>query len=285
MAIAMLAASPLRAADVPAAASPAETPGAGGGTSTTFVVRADPRTGKLVRRPVAQQAAKPANPSVAKLPAGVRSEMPAPISAPKISAPIAAMVEQSARTHAVDPLLVQAVIAVESNYNASAVSPKGAEGLMQLMPPTARMLGVANSFDPAQNIEAGVRYLKQLQDLYKDDTLALAAYNAGPKAVEKFKSVPPYRETQNYVDQVGRRYEAARGDRAAAQANPPKQSGAGKSAGKSAVKSMDAPAAPGTPSGLASGVGPVQAAAGEEQHPKLEQLVDQNGRLSLKTSP
>jgi hypothetical protein len=266
MAIAMMAASPIRAADVFAAnASAAETPAAGAGASTTFVVRADPRTGKLVRRP-AQQAAKPAPLAGPKQNPAVKPEIAAPI-----SARFATMVEQSARTHAVDPLLVHAVIAVESNYNANAVSPKGAEGLMQLMPPTARMLGVANSFDPQQNIEAGVRYLKSLQDLYKDDTLALAAYNAGPKAVEKFKSVPPYRETQNYVDQVGRRYEAARGDRAAAQAIlKPGQSATG--------KLTEAPAA-------ASFAAPVQATSGEDQHPKLERLLDENGRLSLKTSP
>jgi len=156
------------------------------------------------------------------------------------------------------------VIAVESNYDAHAVSPKGAEGLMQLMPPTARMLGVTNTFDPQQNIEAGVRYLKYLQDLYKDDTLALAAYNAGPKAVEKFKSVPPFPETQNYVDQVGRRYEAARKT-----SNEP-----------AASQPADSSAAP--LSGLPMPVPPGDA---EDQHPKLEQFVDQNGRLHLKTSP
>ena len=81
---------------------------------------------------------------------------------------------------------------------------------MQLMPPTARMLGVSNSFDPQQNIEAGVKYLKYLQSVYKDDRLALAAYNAGPANVEKYKQVPPFKETQNYVEQVGRRYDDAR---------------------------------------------------------------------------
>ena len=78
---------------------------------------------------------------------------------------------------------------------------------MQLTPATARMLGVSNSFDPQQNIEAGVKYLKYLQSVYKDDRLALAAYNAGPGAVEKYKQIPPYPETQNYVNQVGKRYE------------------------------------------------------------------------------
>ncbi len=81
---------------------------------------------------------------------------------------------------------------------------------MQLTPPTARMLGVNNSFDPGENIEAGVKYLKSLQDLYKDDRLALAAYNAGPGAVDKYKWIPPYPETQKYVENVGKRYDAAR---------------------------------------------------------------------------
>ena len=121
-----------------------------------------------------------------------------------------AIVEKAARAHNVDPLLVHSVIKVESNYNANAVSNKGAQGLMQLTPSTARMLGVSNSFDPAQNIEAGVKYLKYLKDLYKDDRLALAAYNAGPGAVDKYKRIPPYAETQNYVYQVGKRYGEAR---------------------------------------------------------------------------
>ena len=125
------------------------------------------------------------------------------------------MVEKAARDNNVDPLLVHSVIQVESNYNPYAVSPKGAEGLMQLMPPTARELGVSNSFDPRQNIEAGVRYLKYLQDLYKDDRLALAAYNAGPGAVDKYKWIPPYPETQDYVNRVGQQYGAAK--KAAAQ--------------------------------------------------------------------
>ena len=87
-----------------------------------------------------------------------------------------------------------------------------------MTPSTARMLGVSNSFAPEQNIEAGVKYLKYLQDLYKDDRLALAAYNAGPGSVDKYNAVPPYAETQNYVYQVGKRYGEAR--RAADAAKP-----------------------------------------------------------------
>jgi hypothetical protein len=156
---------------------------------------------------------------------------------------------------------VQSLIQVESNYNHYAVSPKGAEGLMQLMPGTARMLGVANSFDPAENIEAGVKYLRYLQDVYRDDRLALAAYNAGPKAVDRYKGAPPYAETQDYVNQVGQRYQTAKqmetvrieAEKAAAQA-------------------------------AAAGDKTEVVAPAEERHPKLEQSIDQDGRLVLRTA-
>jgi len=110
----------------------------------------------------------------------------------------------------VDPLLVDSVIRVESNYNPLAVSPKGAEGLMQLIPATARRFGVTNSFDVKENIEAGVTYLKYLLDMFGDDRLAVAAYNAGESAVMRYGDVPPYRETMNYVSRVGKAWGAAR---------------------------------------------------------------------------
>lgn len=187
----MLAASPSRAADV-IAGSGAPAPA----VRRTLVVKADPRTGKLVRSVVVSARPQPRTPS----------------------ADVSAIVEQAARTHRVDPLLVHSMIQVESNYNTHAVSNKGAQGLMQLTPSTAKMLGVSDSFDPRQNIEAGVKYLKYLKDLYKDDRLALAAYNAGPGAVDKYKQIPPYAETRNYVEQVGKRYGEAR--RAADAARP-----------------------------------------------------------------
>ena len=109
-----------------------------------------------------------------------------------------------------DPQLVLGLIQVESGYNKYATSPKGAQGLMQLIPETARQLGVRNVYDPRENIEAGVRYLKQLQAQFKDDRLALAAYNAGPGAVSRYGWIPPYSETQNYVYQVGKRYGEAK---------------------------------------------------------------------------
>jgi hypothetical protein len=109
-------------------------------------------------------------------------------------------VEEAARSHGLDPRLVDLVIRMESGYNPRAVSPKGARGVMQLMPATASMYGVANLFDPLQNIRAGVRYLKDLFQRFNSDvSLALAAYNAGPEAVEKHGGVPPYDETRSYV--------------------------------------------------------------------------------------
>ncbi|NTU43543.1 MAG: lytic transglycosylase domain-containing protein [Nitrospirales bacterium] len=115
--------------------------------------------------------------------------------------------EEKAKRHNVDPQLIKAVIRAESNWNPRAVSPKGARGLMQLMPSTAADLGVINSFDPEENIEGGVRYLKYLLEKFKGDlTLALAAYNAGPRKVEQTMSVPAIPETINYVKRVKNLY-------------------------------------------------------------------------------
>jgi len=110
---------------------------------------------------------------------------------------------KKARQHNIDPRLVKAVIKAESNWNPDAVSPKGAMGLMQLMPGTASDLGVADPFDPKQNIDGGIRYLKYLLERFDGIlTLALAAYNAGPKVVERVRAVPSIPETVTYVNRV-----------------------------------------------------------------------------------
>lgn len=130
-------------------------------------------------------------------------------SVPKIPADYAPLISDAARTHGVDPRLVAAVVRRESGWNARAVSPVGACGLMQLMPATAKYLGVSNVFDPRQNIDGGTRYLRKLLDTFDGDLdLTLAAYNAGPGAVAKYNGVPPYRETKAYVKHVRATYEA-----------------------------------------------------------------------------
>jgi soluble lytic murein transglycosylase-like protein len=119
-------------------------------------------------------------------------------------------IEQAAARHNVDPNLVRAVVKVESNFNPNAVSRKGAMGLMQLMPATARQLKVKNPFDPEQNVDAGVRHLKQLLESYGGDVrLTLAAYNAGAGAVARNSGVPHYAETQNYVRRITSLYYGA----------------------------------------------------------------------------
>ena len=114
------------------------------------------------------------------------------------------LILEHSRSNGVRPDLVRAVVQVESAFNPNALSPKGAMGLMQLMPATMRQFGVKNAYNPSENVRAGVAYLRALLDRYKNnEMLALAAYNAGPGAVDKYgETVPPYRETENYVAKV-----------------------------------------------------------------------------------
>ena len=119
------------------------------------------------------------------------------------SAQIDRYIDEAAARHHVDPNLVRALVKVESNFNPRAVSSKGAMGLMQLMPATARMYDVRNPYDAAQNVDAGVRHLKGLLDNFNGDVpLSLAAYNAGQGAVERSGGIPPYTETRNYVRRI-----------------------------------------------------------------------------------
>jgi soluble lytic murein transglycosylase-like protein len=122
---------------------------------------------------------------------------------------VEALLRDAAARNGLDPMLVRAVVGVESAFRKDALSPKGAQGLMQLMPATAAALGVTDAFDPAQNLDAGARHLAALVQGYGGDlTKALAAYNAGAGAVARHGGVPPYRETQDYVARVLKRYRA-----------------------------------------------------------------------------
>jgi soluble lytic murein transglycosylase-like protein len=130
------------------------------------------------------------------------------------------LIVQHSELNGVRTDLVRAVVQVESAYNPNARSPKGAKGLMQLMPATILRFGVANPYNPAENVRAGVAYLRQLLNRYdNNEMLALAAYNAGPGAVDKYgENVPPYRETQNYVSRINR----IAGAKTAGAARPPR---------------------------------------------------------------
>lgn len=171
---------------------------------------------------------------------------------PKSNASVSDLVQDAAQRYRVDPLLVDSVIRVESGFNPNAVSVKGAQGLMQLIPATAQRFGANDPFDAKQNIDAGVHYLKYLQDRFPNDlTLSIAAYNAGEQAVSRYNSVPPYRETVDYVQKVTQEYTVRQ---KAARPTQPKTSEASP-----------------------------QSHATEDPVRHIEQYVDSEGRLYLRT--
>lgn len=180
------------------------------------VVRADEHSGHLVRSVVVQPkeiSAIEVNPVEV---GGTQKADLAPASG------LLELIERIATEHGVEVSLVHSVIRAESNYNPRAVSPKGAQGMMQLIPATARRFGVSNVFDPEQNILGGVKYLRFLLDYYSGDyPKVIAAYNAGEAAVDKFHGIPPYAETQEYVLRVAKNLKIARQYRASKPAVSP----------------------------------------------------------------
>ena len=218
-----------------------------GSKRTTVVVKTDNRSGRLVRSAVV--APKVVNPVDPDQPEHAQKE-----TAPALASnTLAEMIDSIAARHEVEAPLVHSVIKAESNYNPLAVSPKGAQGIMQLIPATARRFGVENSFDAQQNIEGGVKYLKFLMELYHNDYVkVIAAYNAGEAAVTRYGGIPPYAETRNYVYQVGKNLQSAR---KVAEA-------------KSAAPKVDESKA---------------AAKGEDQPHKIEAVVGPDGKLYYKT--
>lgn len=138
-----------------------------------------------------------------------RTDSMMPLTVTHAAAPVSydTYIRQTAEKYGIDPELIHSVIKAESNYNTYAESGAGAQGLMQLMPATARGLGVTNPYDPQQNIEGGTKYLSQMLDRYNGNIkLVLATYNAGPGNVDKYQGVPPFEETQDYVDNVMNSY-------------------------------------------------------------------------------
>jgi soluble lytic murein transglycosylase-like protein len=207
----------------------------------TSVVRADSKSGHLVRSVVVKRRSSAGTTAATR-----KNERTSEAGITDVGS----IIEQTARIHDIDPLLVHSMVKAESNYNPFAVSPKGAMGLMQLMPATARELGVKDVFDARENIDGGVRYYKYLRDLYNnDDRLALAAYNAGPGAVAKYGTVPPFPETIAYVRKIGKSY---------GKASPPAEP-------QVAAVPQDA------------------AAPEQEQYSKLVEVVDAEGRIYLRS--
>ena len=186
----------------------------------TTVIHPDLRTGRLVRsvmvtsKPVVEQ-------RVTEAPVAPRVVSPVVVATETKAPPATGIdeaIEQIAAQVSLPSQVIHSVIKVESNYDPFAISPKGAQGLMQLIPSTARRFGVSNVFNPAENIQGGSKYLKYLLNLFEGNyALALAAYNAGEAAVAKYGGVPPFPETQNYLILVARQLQEAKKAEAAKQ--------------------------------------------------------------------
>jgi hypothetical protein len=162
--------------------------------------KSDPAMGKILDKSTGVKIA----PSLqGEHPAGNRETSPLSVHAKKTEAFLHPIILKAATRYKIDSALIKAIIMVESGYNPKAVSKRGAKGLMQLMPKTAEFLGVKDSFNPEQNINAGVRHLKDLLNQFKGDVkLALAAYNAGSRKVRKYQGVPPFKSTRYYIKKV-----------------------------------------------------------------------------------
>lgn len=208
----------------PAAAKPAPESGKPEPGKRSILVQRDPKTGKILDVPAipkrddaaGSRATAPAAQTPTAGNAAAKAQVQPEPGASQAAASVTpsppatsldGLIQQAAQKHDVDPNLVRAIIKVESNFNPYAVSKKGARGLMQLMPQTARLLGVRDLYDPEQNIVGGVRYLKQMIETFPGQLhLSLAAYNAGPAAVERHGGVPPYAETRQYVNKISSLY-------------------------------------------------------------------------------
>ena len=179
-----------------AGAEPA--PSAGAGSARRLEVREDAAAGRLIRQVRYRRSASP-KPAAGRR-RGADSSVVQGIDFDRL-------IRSIGSRYGVDPKLIHAVIRQESNYDPFAVSPKGALGLMQLLPSTAERFGVKDVFVPAENIRGGVKYLRYLMDRYPGQAaLVLAAYNAGEGAVDRYGGIPPYRETQSYVARIAKRY-------------------------------------------------------------------------------
>jgi soluble lytic murein transglycosylase-like protein len=160
----------------------------------------------------ASAATAPASSFAGALAAAQTSSSAAPVSGTGDSSAFDAQINAAAASNGIDPALLKGLVSQESGFNPNARSGAGAVGLTQLMPGTASALGVTNPLDPAQSLQGGAKYLREQLDRFGgDETLALAAYNAGPGAVQKYGGVPPYAETQNYVTSVMSKAAAFRG--------------------------------------------------------------------------